>query len=106
MEKRKSHRIVDIKYGVKGKRTASSLRGKVRLHPTRIATTNSVIHYVMPLGNGWVVKNSAKARFTVITDNKIDAVNVARKIAGLQKSTLIIHNKNGSQKTENFANPV
>lgn len=53
------------------------------------------IEYVLPLGNGWVVKNSAAAKFLVITDNKKEAVSIARNIAKRKHTELIVYNKDG-----------
>ncbi len=54
------------------------------------------VQYVFPIGNGWLVKNSAKAKFTVITDNKREAVTIARNIARLKHIELIVYYKNGN----------
>jgi hypothetical protein len=52
--------------------------------------------YVIPLGNGWVVKNSLSAKFTVILDTKREAIKIARDIAKRQGSELIVHGKDGN----------
>ena len=54
------------------------------------------IHYVLPVGNGWVVKNSNARTFLVITDNKRQAITMARSIAKLKHTDLIVHGKDGS----------
>jgi hypothetical protein len=54
------------------------------------------VQYVLPLGNGWVVKDSSASKFTVITDNRQEAVSIARAIAKRKKMRLIIYNKNGT----------
>lgn len=59
------------------------------------SVSNSAEH-VIPLGNGWVVKNSAAQKFTVITDNKREAITIAREIAKSKGHELIIHGKDGS----------
>ena len=51
------------------------------------------IEYVLPLGNGWMVKNSTRSKFTLISDNKREAVSVARSIAKRKLIELIIYNK-------------
>lgn len=54
------------------------------------------VEHVIPLGNGWVVKNSEATKFTVITDNKQEAITIARQIAKSKGSELVIHGKDGS----------
>lgn len=54
------------------------------------------IHYVLPIGNGWVLKNSNARTFLVITDNKRQAISTARSIAKLKHTELIVHGKDGS----------
>lgn len=56
------------------------------------------IQYVLPLGNGWVVKDSSASKFTVITDNRQEAVSMARIIAKIKKTRLVVYNKNGTIK--------
>lgn len=56
------------------------------------------IQYVLPLGNGWVVKDSSASKFTVITDNRQEAVSMARIIAKRKKTRLVVYNKNGTIK--------
>ena len=51
--------------------------------------------HVVPLGNGWAVKGEGNTRFTVITDVKKDAVDVAREIAKNNRSELVIHGRDG-----------
>jgi hypothetical protein len=59
---------------------------------------------VLPIGNGWVVKNSAAAKFLIITDNKREAISIARKVAKLRHIELIVYNKNGTiQEKVNYA---
>lgn len=52
--------------------------------------------HVVPLGTGWAVKSEKAQRFTVITSNKREAINVAKRIAKNSNSELIIHGKDGS----------
>ncbi len=61
----------------------------------RNKSTSSTIQYVLPLGNGWVVKTNKAAKFFLITDSKKEAVDVARKLAMTKKSELIVHGKDG-----------
>jgi hypothetical protein len=51
--------------------------------------------HVIPVGNGWAVKGEGSSRFTVITDNKREAVNYAKNIARNNSSELIVHGKDG-----------
>lgn len=62
------------------------------------------IQYVLPLGNGWVVKASKATTFTVITDSKAEAIAIARNIARNKHSQMIVHGRSGAiEKTENYA---
>jgi len=54
------------------------------------------IEYVIPVGNGWAVKGSINGKYIIITDNKKEAVSVARDIAKRNESDLIIYGKDGS----------
>jgi len=51
--------------------------------------------YVIPVGNAWMVKSANRAKFSLITDNKKDAVAFAKEIAKSTHSDLIIYGKNG-----------
>jgi len=51
--------------------------------------------HVIPVGNGWAVKGEGSSRFTVITDNKREALNYAKNIARNNSSELIVHGKDG-----------
>jgi hypothetical protein len=51
--------------------------------------------FVIPIGNGWAIKGEGNKQFTLITDNKREAVSIATDIAKRNESTLIIYNKNG-----------
>ncbi len=51
--------------------------------------------HVVPLGNAWAVKKEGSERFTVITDTKKEAVDVAREIARNNHSELVIHGRDG-----------
>lgn len=52
------------------------------------------IEYVIPLGgNGWVVKHSKAKKITVITDNKREAVSIARQIAKRKNRKLIVYGR-------------
>jgi len=54
------------------------------------------IQYVLPLGNGWVVKTDTSAVFFAITDSKREAISIARKLAKTKHSDMIVHEKNGT----------
>lgn len=56
---------------------------------------NKKNQHVIPLGNGWAVKRAGSNRFTVITETKKEAVEVAREIARNNHSELVIHGKDG-----------
>jgi hypothetical protein len=58
-------------------------------------THKTVIHYVVPLGNGWAVKSTASSGFMIITDRKQEAVDVARTLAKKGHAKLIVQNKAG-----------
>ncbi|MDI3319039.1 DUF2188 domain-containing protein [Pinibacter soli] len=61
------------------------------------------IQYVLPLGNGWVVKASKATSFTVITDSKTEAISIARNIARSKHTQMIVHRRNGEiERTENY----
>jgi len=60
--------------------------------------------FVIPLGNGWAVKGEGNKEFTIFSDNKREAVAVAKDIAKRNESALIIYNKNGEiVKSENYS---
>lgn len=51
--------------------------------------------HVVPLGSGWAVKGEGNERFTIITETKQEALEVAREIARNNHSELIIHGRDG-----------
>lgn len=57
--------------------------------------------HVIPIGNGWVVKAEGDSKFTLITDNKKDAVAFAREIAKNNHADLFIHDRDGRIKESN-----
>jgi hypothetical protein len=73
---------------VRAKNANRSKSGKLKL-------VNGDIQYVLPLGNGWVVKSNNAVRFTIITDSKREAITVAREIATRRRGELVIHGKDG-----------
>lgn len=54
--------------------------------------------HVVPLGNGWAVKSEGNTKYTVITEKKSEATNVAREIAKNNKSEIVIHGRDGKIK--------
>jgi hypothetical protein len=65
----------------------------------KLLVSKDAIFYVLPLGNGWVIKSNLASRFTAITDSKRDAISIARNIAKTKKSELIVHGKSGKIET-------
>ena len=61
----------------------------------KAARPSDNIEYVLPLGNGWVVKNKAAKVFTVITDTKKEAITIARSIAKNKKRELVVYGRGG-----------
>jgi hypothetical protein len=59
------------------------------------STTITTTQHVIPLGNGWVVKSDKDRSFTVITDSKKEAVEIATNIERSHSSEIIIHGKDG-----------
>jgi hypothetical protein len=58
--------------------------------------SKKISEIVLPLGNGWVVKNSNARKFTVILDSKTEAVKIATQIAKDKGIELVIYAKDGS----------
>lgn len=52
-------------------------------------------HVVPNQNGGWNVKGEKNQRATVHTNNKKDAIKIARKISKNQNSELFIHGKDG-----------
>jgi hypothetical protein len=63
---------------------------------TRPSAKKRIIQYVLPLGNGWVVKTNTSSVFFAITDSKREAINIARNLAKTKHSDLVVHEKNGT----------
>ena len=57
--------------------------------------------HVIPLGKGWAVKGGGNSKYTIITDNKKDAIAAAKSIAKNNKSELVIHGKDGKIQNKN-----
>ncbi len=51
--------------------------------------------HVIPLGNGWAVKEEGKTRFSLISQTQKDAIHFAREIAKSNHAELVIHRKDG-----------
>ena len=73
----------------------TSGRGKKKTESVSRKVTGN-IEYVLPLGNGWVVKSSAAKTFAAITDSKSEAIDIGRTLAQTKNSQLIVHRKNGT----------
>lgn len=78
-------------------RTTTSSNRVVRTTVRKRVPATQSIEYVLPLGNGWVVKNNLASKFTVITDSKKEAMSIARKIAIDKRRELIVQGKNGHE---------
>lgn len=74
----------------------SSDKSSILAPSKRTEAGQNVIQYVLPLGNGWVVKSSNMAKFTVITDSKKEAIEIARNMARNKHSELIVHGRDGN----------
>jgi hypothetical protein len=61
----------------------------------RNGNAHGVIQLVLPLGNGWVVKNNRASTFITITDSRKEAISIARKLAKTKRSELEVHGKSG-----------
>lgn len=55
----------------------------------------TIVQYVLPLGNGWVVKSSDQTVFTAITESKNEAISIARTLAKSKHIPLVVHGRNG-----------
>lgn len=84
------------------KSTLTSPKKAVTTSTKKLATVKKgvsakhVIQYVLPLGNGWIVKNSKAANFILITDSKREAISLARTLARTKHTQLIVHGKSGN----------
>lgn len=71
---------------------------------TKVTSNNESEQHVVPLGNGWVVKTGNAKTFTIITDSKREAIEIATSIAKTKRSSIVVHGKFGViEKTESFA---
>ncbi len=84
-------------------RVVSGRNGRVKAVTKKASATENV-QYVLPLGNGWVIKASKAATFTAITDSKTEAISIARTMARTKHTQLIVHGRNGAvEMRENYA---
>lgn len=51
------------------------------------------IQYVIPIGDGWMVKSADRVKFSLIARDKKDAIAFAKEIAKNTKSDLVIYGK-------------
>lgn len=90
-----------------GKSTKASSKksttAKKRVASAKSGTADSNKAYVLPLGNGWVVKNSNAKVFLAITDSKTEAISIGRQLAKTQHTELVVHGKQGNiEKRESY----
>lgn len=77
-------------------KTSSSAKIKGSVLSGRKSKDLKKTEYVLPLGGtGWVVKNAAASKFTVITDNRKEAICIAVDIAKRKNHEVIVHDKSG-----------
>ena len=55
---------------------------------------------VVPLGNGWVVRNADTGKFIVITDNKKDAETVRKELQKSKELTILTRSKSPKKSTK------
>ena len=83
----------------KTRKSAGISSAKASPSPKKRNTTSSKalksVMFVLPLGNGWVVKSEKASRFMVITDSKREAIAVARNVARTKKTRLVVYSKKG-----------
>ena len=60
------------------------------------------IGLVIPIGNGWAVKTSISGKLLLVSDNKREAVSIARDIAKWHESKLVIYGKDGNITTTSY----
>jgi hypothetical protein len=83
-------------YTTRKKKSASSKKKVSTTSKKRDTLNRRLIQYVLPIGNGWVVKTNNAAKFTVVTDSKKEAIAIARNLAQTKHSDLIVHGKDGN----------
>lgn len=74
--------------------TTNGASRKPKKRNSKTAATDN-IHYVLPIGNGWVIKASRSKTFLAISDSKPEAISIARTAAKTKHTELIVYFKNG-----------
>lgn len=80
--------------------TGSKTRRKTKAKKGK--KSDVAIQYVLPIGNGYVVKNSKLQKFTFMTDRKSEAIRYARNIAQRRGEIVEIHSKDKKTIRENY----
>jgi hypothetical protein len=92
--------------GIKSSKTRSGGAKIKRKAGKRTSKKNDksdiVIQYVVPIGNGWVIQNSKRKKFTFISDSKREAVYMARSIAKRKGQIVEIRTKDRKVVRENY----
>ncbi len=57
--------------------------------------------HVVPSGDGWAVKKEGNKKATSKTETQKKAIEVAKEIAKMEETELIIHGKNGKIREKN-----
>lgn len=102
MKQTRSNKKTTILKAVSAGRTTQSRSGIVAGRNGRVGSASKKagvtddIQYVLPLGNGWVIKASNSTTFTAITDSKAEAISIARTLARTKHTHLIVHGKDGT----------
>ena len=69
-----------------------------RFHPLELERMVNMAknQHVTPCSNGgWQVKGAGNVKATAVVSTQKQAINIARNIAKIQRSELLIHGKNG-----------
>ncbi len=62
--------------------------------------------HVVPLGNGWAVRDSRSVKASVITSRQSEAIEYATRVAKKEQAEVIIHSRNGKiRERNNYAHP-
>jgi hypothetical protein len=75
---------------------STAIAGRTGNVTLKRANATDDIQFVLPLGNGWVVKASKAHTFTAITDSKTEAISIARSLARTKHMKMIVHGRNGA----------
>ncbi len=57
--------------------------------------------HVVPLGNGWAVRDSGAVKASVITSRQSEAIEYTTTVAKKEKADVIIHFRNGKIRDRN-----